>query len=361
MPNRVRQIFAFPRIFPTPNTRFMKRLLQKIAPLLLALLLLMYALRGTSFGDIGEQFRRSDYTYIFLCTLSILALYTSRGLRWRQPLLGLGYQPTTFRATVALMTGTVASMIIPGAGELTRCATLLRTDGVPVPQGVGSVVAERMIDLLMLLVLIAMTTLVEFDRMVAYLNVLSLPALGNSKSLLMVGLVSLLLIGTAWFIWANRSSGFAQRLYERLNRVVQGLWSGFVSIRKLPQPLVFIGATLLVQVLAWGSTYLLLLAVDTNRHVTPGMALMILTVSSVGGLAVPTQAGIGTYHFLVSRTLMLYGFSAPEGVVLATFMHAVGFAINVGLSGISFLIVPFLITHHPQTAPVPDTEKRNSY
>ncbi|ARK10411.1 lysylphosphatidylglycerol synthase transmembrane domain-containing protein [Fibrella sp. ES10-3-2-2] len=328
----------------------MNRLVKKIAPLLLAFLLLAYALKGVSFQEISEQFRRSDYTYIFLYILSTLAFYVARGIRWRQALFGLGYQPTGVRATVALMTGTVASLIFPGAGELTRCGTLLRTDGVPLAQGLGSVVAERMIDLLMLLILIALTLLFEFDRMVTYLNGVRLPAYGGTKNGWIIVLVVIMASSVCLLLMINRSTAIVQQVYKRVVQLLRGLWKGFLSIRNLPNPVVFIIATFFVQLLAWGSVYLLLLAVSTGANLTPGTALMILTVSSVGGLAVPTQAGIGTYHFLVSRTLVLYGFSVSEGIVLATFMHAVGFAINLLLSSISFLLVPFLVTRHQKTA-----------
>lgn len=72
-----------------------------------------------------------------------------------------------------------------------------------------------------------------------------------------------------------------------------------------------------------------------------------MAVSSLGGLAVPTQGGIGTYHFLVSRALVLYGFTSAEGAVVATFLHAVGFGINLVLSSVSFLVLPILITSRP--------------
>jgi hypothetical protein len=69
-------------------------------------------------------------------------------------------------------------------------------------------------------------------------------------------------------------------------------------------------------------------------------------------LAVPTQGGIGTYHFFVSRALVLYGLPAAEGVSIATFMHAIGFGINLVLSSTSFLIVPILVQHRQQIEPV---------
>ena len=87
----------------------------------------------------------------------------------------------------------------------------------------------------------------------------------------------------------------------------------------------------------------------TPQSLPPTAALTIMAVASIGGLAVPTQGGIGTYHFFVSRALVLYGLTLPEGVVAATFMHAVGFAIRLVFSSISFVIVPSLVSQRQKT------------
>ena len=68
-----------------------------------------------------------------------------------------------------------------------------------------------------------------------------------------------------------------------------------------------------------------------------------MAVSGLGTLLVPTQGGVGTFHFVVSRALVLYGLTTTEGALVATFMHAVSFGINLILSSLSFLIVPTLV------------------
>lgn len=318
------------------NTTFVRRGL----PILLAIALLAYALKDISFRSIGEQFRRADYGLIGLTGLATVVSYFLRGKRWQQPLLALGYHPTAFRATVAMQTGLIASMVVLGSGELTRCLTLQRTDGIPVSQGLGSVVAERMIDLLMLLLVLLLTVVLEFDRMRSYLGGLTLALPASYVILGAIGAVA----GAGILIWWISRSTLPQHPFVlRGLNLLRGIGKGFLAIRQLPQPGLFVLLTVLNQVLAWLGTYLLLLAVESTQHLPPTAALTILAVSSLGGLAVPTQGGIGTYHFLVSRALVLYGFTSAEGAVVATFLHAVGFGINLLLSSASFLIIPFLI------------------
>ena len=319
------------------KTSFVRRGL----PLLLAVTLLVYALKDSSFRAIGEQFGRANYGLIALVGLLFLGSYVVRGIRWQQPLAALGYHPTALRATVAMQTGVIASMIVIGSGELTRCLTLQRTDGVPVAQGLGSVVAERIVDLLVLLLVLLLTFVLEFGRMQTYMAGLSLALPG--PGLLVIGLGVALMVSLAIWWLAGRTSIRTHPLVQRGLNVFAGFGRGFMAIRSLPRPGLFIFLTLLNQVVAWLATYLLLLAVDSTYALPPTAALTIMSVASLGGLAVPTQGGIGTYHFLVSRALVLYGFTTPEGALAATFMHAVAFGINILLSGASFLVLPFLL------------------
>lgn len=318
----------------------MNKLLKRSVPLLLAAVLLIYALKDIAFTDIIIQFQKANYIYIVLVVIITAISYYLRGWRWQQPLIALGYRPTAIRSTVALQSGMIASMIVLGSGEVTRCLTLQRTDRVPFSHGIGSVVAERFLDILMLFVVILLAFILEFSRMQTYLAEFTFISPAILAGILVGGgLAIILVLYGLWQIPLIRRHPFTNKLIG----FGIGLWQGFLSIRNLPSPLLFIGLSLLVQVVYWLTTYCLLLSLDITSHLPPTAALTILAVSSIGGLAVPTQGGIGTYHFLVSRALVLYGLSTAEGAVVATFMHAVGFAINLVLSSISFLIIPVLI------------------
>ncbi len=336
----------------------MTQVFRRVLPLLVAVGLLTYALKDISFHDIGAQLQQANYTFIGLVWLITLVSYWLRGKRWQQPLRAMGYRPTVFRTTVAMQTGTIASMIVLGSGELTRCATLQRTDGVPIAQGIGSVVAERIVDLLMLALVLLLTLTLEISRMRTYLAGLTVALPGTYG--LLAGLGALVVLGIiTWRVLISATV----RQHPFITKIIglfQGFGRGFAAIRQLPQPGLFIGLTILNQGLAWLGTYLLLLSVDATHNLPPTAALTILAVSSLGGLAVPTQGGIGTYHFLVSRALVLYGFTATGGAVVATFLHAVGFFINLALSSLSFLILPVLIQHRQAETNQPTTNKSSA-
>ncbi|GAB4038048.1 lysylphosphatidylglycerol synthase transmembrane domain-containing protein [Spirosoma gilvum] len=327
-----------------------KRLVRQLISVIIAVGLLWYVLKGVPLTELTTQFLQANPYWIGITTILILLYHVSRAARWRLALQALGYSPSLFRTTVAMLAGALASMIIPGAGEVTRCGTLQRTDGVPLAQGVGSVVAERVVDLISLLVIITLTVLLEFNRVSAYfIDVLSplFPQLstdGSSNKSLIVGA----LIGLGLLIFLYRllqSEAFwRHRFVIRVVDIISNVKRGFLSIRQLKQPGLFIALTVVSYVLIFLLNYALFFSTSQTAKLPPTAVLTILAVSSLGGLAVPTQGGLGTYHFLVSRALVLYGMTLTQGVVVATFLHGVQVGFSLLLSSLSFLIIPILIT-----------------
>lgn len=316
--------------------------LKRILPLTFGLILLYVALKDVSFATIAQQFRLADYRWILLMGILLIVTLFLRGMRGRQPLLALGYTPTTFRVTVALLAGTTASMIIPGSGELTRCATLQRTDGVAFSQAVGAVVAERVLDMLALLAVVALTIVLEFDRLRQYFGGYALRLPSTTGLWLLAG--GLIVAGLA--LWLIRLIDFTHPrwqhpLTKRIISFGQGLWEGLLSLRKLPHPGLFVFLTVMNQVMAWLMTYCLMMALPATRTLPLLSVLTIETVAFLGAVLVPTQGGIGTYHLLVGRVLMLYGLPLAQATALATFLHAVNFAMTLFISSIGFLIASF--------------------
>lgn len=319
----------------------MNRFLKRAVPLLLAVALLFYALKDIAFNDIVRQFQEANYGFIALSAALVLLNYGLRGLRWQQPLLAMGYSPTAFRATIAIMTGMVASMIVLGSGELTRCVALQRTDGVPLSRGIGSVVAERALDLLMLGLILMLTLVIEFERVLVFGRGIA-PSV--SGPVLLIVLAGGGMIGLVVVLLTRRLKFKRHPSWQRLVNFGQGIGQGMLSIRQLPRPGLFIVLTIALQAVAWLSVYVMLLSLEITRLLPPSAALSIVAAASIGGLAVPTQAGVGTYHFVVSRVLALYGLTVAEGVAIATFQHTVGFGIGLLLSSLSFLVMPGLIS-----------------
>jgi uncharacterized protein (TIRG00374 family) len=317
--------------------------LRKLLPFILGCLLLFYALRGVTFKSLLQEFKHVSVELVLALVVSLLIYTILRAFRWRLLLQPLGYKPDLVSLSVALQSAYIGSMILPGGGEITRCLTLQRTDGVPLSQSVGLVVAERVIDLAAMGLLFVVTFSLELKRMQDYMADLPFLFQGN---IILWGAGAALVVGLAGFAfwkWWGVTRRKQSTFVSRLSQLIRGLWEGFIAIRHLKSPLLFVLLTLLMQFVAWVTMYVLLLSLGTTQSLPPTAALTVLAVAALGGLAVPTQGGIGTFHFLVSRALVLYGLSTAEGAIAATFMHGVTFIINIAFSGACFLIIPSLV------------------
>ncbi len=317
--------------------------------LLFSLGLLAFALRNIQWSDIRGQFAQARYGWLLPLALSIVATFGLRAARWRLALQALGYRPSLFHATVAVSAGNLASLIIPGAGELTRCGTLQRTDGIPLAQGVGSVVAERLVDVGMLLVLLVLTLTLEYQRLFTVFSDLLTARFQAMPGWLWPVMTGLILLASGLIIWwlirpasaANAVPGLWQRFGE-----------GLLGLRRLPHPAWYVALSILIYFVSFLTMYFAGLATPQFLS-NPRIGLSLLTIGSVGGLAVPTQGGVGTYHVLFALVLGLYGFGHAPALAMATFIHAVVMGLSLIVSGLSFLLIPFLLNRREQkTAPV---------
>lgn len=300
-------------------------------------------------GDLWAKISAADYRWVLASALMTIIAHWSRAERWRVLLEPVVPQrPTTIDATASVLTGYLANLALPRAGEVARCGTLYRLSGVPVNVSFGTVVAERLIDVLMLLILLAATFVLEFDRLSQFFmeffgsKVGGQPAgtgSGVSGILLLIGaiLAGLALLG--WFLYSRYRDALGRHpLYQKVMGFTKGLLEGLLSIRKLNRPGAFIAHTVLIWVMYYLMSYTLFFAMPATANLSPLTGLTILVVGSLG-MAAPTPGGIGSFHLLVGQVALLYGLTSQDGQVLATFIHGVSTLMVIILGVLSLLVV----------------------
>jgi glycosyltransferase 2 family protein len=326
----------------------MKNIIKYTVSLAIAGGLLWYVFKDIDLGAMFEAFQKADYRWIIVSGLLTILAHWSRAYRWSllmEPVVGR--RPGAFDTTVAVLTGYFANLIIPRMGEVTRCGTLNRLEGVPVNISFGTVVAERIFDALALLFLIAATFLLEFDRLSTFFldffsSKVNVSGLQNNPLpiIILVGIVLGMAL-LAWFLYGRYKEVLQQKpIYQKITAFTGGLVEGVLSVRKLKNP----GAFLFHTVLIWTTYYFMSYVLFFSLPQTSGLSMLAgLTILIMGGIgmAAPVQGGIGPFHLLVGNALVLYGLTQQDGIVLATFMHAVQTIVTLLLGGISFLIVLF--------------------
>ena len=150
----------------TTNKNYLKKTLQLVLPLLLGLFLCWYAFAQFSTEELAlikEQFLRADYSYLWLSVGMGFLSHISRGLRWQYTLASMHYFPKRYNLVLAVFVGYLLNLTIPRSGEVSRALLINRYDKIPFDKSFGTILTERAIDMCILLLLIAIVFVFQFD------------------------------------------------------------------------------------------------------------------------------------------------------------------------------------------------------
>ncbi|MFC6996628.1 lysylphosphatidylglycerol synthase transmembrane domain-containing protein [Rufibacter roseus] len=322
----------------------MKRVANVFKYLLLfavSVFLMAYALRSINFAAVKAELAQANYFWIGVTIVLSVAGYVSRAIRWRMQFRPLGCHPSFWQTYHALMIGYLANVVLPRAGEIIRCTFLKRSADVPVNTSLGTVITERVIDLLMLLVCLGFTLLIEFDRLFDFFREIFSEKFQNLEQNLntLLLLFAVLLVGTPlviWVVYRNIKQLRQNSIFRKVGSFLRGLWLGVFSVRKMEQKGAFVFHTLFIWFTYFLTSYLAFFALPGTSDLTWQAGMAILVVGGIG-MSAPVQGGIGVYHILVRTALLLYAVPLDTGMAYALIVHTSG-AILVVLMGVISLV-----------------------
>ena len=320
----------------------MKKVLKYILPIGLGLALLNWVFKDIDLLVTLQSFKDANYFLVFFAAIVALLAHISRAARWNIMLETLGYQPSLKNTSIAVLIGYLTNLVFPRAGELARSASLQKSENVSFDKSFGAVIAERIIDVIMLGILVIINLLLEFGR----IKSLFIDLFGNQNPIkLLIFLIVLLLSGV--FIIAvfqkNKEKFLKIGLIKKVFDFTAGLRSGLLSVLKIEKSSLFFFHTIFIWAMYYASTYLLCKAVSLGDSLSFLSVLTILVMGSIG-MAIPTIGGIGSYHLLVGKIVALYGLSNQDGISLATFLHTMTGILFVLLFGLIAFLMSFLST-----------------
>jgi uncharacterized protein (TIRG00374 family) len=333
-------------------TRFKwSHILKIIFFLAIAGLLLYFSFRGIPLNKVMEELLKANIFWVALSGfLSIVAL-VSRAYRWKLLIETLGYSPSLKNSLYSLMVGYFANLAFPRLGELTRCGSLSKVETIPVGGLLGTVVIERMIDVLSLLICLLLAAVIEYQRLSHFfrdqlINPMTskIEYLLNSTVGIMVLLFIVVVIIFLFFFLKKRSSSWVAK-------VLRDFVDGLRSITKLKKGWQFLFHSVFIWLLYYLAVYVCFFAIAPTRELGPGAALFLLVAGGIA-MSAPVQGGIGAYHLLVSQGLVLYGLSRQDGLIFATLVHTLQLLIVVVLGTVS-LFALFISNRKAQSAAEP--------
>ncbi|GAB3194816.1 uncharacterized protein (TIRG00374 family) [Pontibacter aydingkolensis] len=311
--------------------------------------LMWYALKELDFQKMWAELKNTNYVWIGVSLLMGIAAYMSRAFRWHMQIMPTGYNPSLLHTYRAMMVGYLANLVLPRMGEVVRCSVLKRSDNVPVNTGFGTVIAERLIDMVMLLLAIGITFLVEFNRIRDFfLGLFTDKYTGLEHAMNSLYWVFWVLLGAAaviLFILLRYLSRLRKNAYfKKVVSFVKGMLKGVFSITKLDNQVAFWGHTVFVWLMYYGMSMVVFFALPATSDLGWGAGLSVLVIGSLG-MAAPVQGGIGVYHLLVQATLLLYGVPKEAGMAYALLAHTSQTLLVVIMGVLSFVAS---MLHRPQ-------------
>ncbi len=269
--------------------------------------------------EIWESFIHADFSWLFLSIVVGMLSHLVRALRWKSLIEPLGYYPKTSNTFFAVMIGYLANLALPRLGEVTRCGVLNKYEKIPINKTIGTVLAERSIDMVVFIVLFFVNLFIFFDKLDKYVNekvytplVEKFNISGESTLYLYVAL-ALGAFGIIIFIVLRKYIRHL-KVYSRIRELLKGFWHGLWAVTRIRRPVLFIFQSVLIWVLYFLMIYVCFFCMPETSHLGVDAGLSLLIFGSIGIMIV--QGGIGIYPAIIAETLILYNVTNTTGYAL---------------------------------------------
>lgn len=297
-------------------------------PFVLGLGILWWMYRGTNWSDFGHYVLHEMNWWWMLLSLAFGILpQMARAWRWKMALEPLGEHPRRTSCIDAIFMSYAASLVIPRIGEVTRCGTLKTADGVSFTKSLGTVVTERLVDSLLMLLFTGIAFLLQLPMFLRFLketntNIgdLLYRFTGTGYIVTFICLVAALIAG---FVAIRRFSFF-----KKGRDMLRDMWEGVLSLRKVRNLPLYLFYSVLIWVGYFLHFYIAFFSFDFTAHLSIGAAFLIFCVGTFAVL-VPTPNGAGPWHFAVKTMLVLYGVAETQAIMFALTVHTIQTALVV--------------------------------
>ena len=303
--------------------------------LITGIILLYFAFRGIDLNDLALKIREADYRWVALSLLCATLALVLRTYRWKLLIEPLDEHPKKINIFHAINVGYLANFLFPRIGEITRCGILNRTDRVPVDRLFGTVVVERVIDLLTSALLLCLILILRFDLASGFLaDYLVQPLLKTMEKGWLFAIVAFAVLSLCVIIMIFRKQLMQIGAMRKLKDILTGIVNGMKSIKQLRNIKLFIALSLLIFGMYLFQTYFMFFALENTSSLSLGDALFILVLSAIA-IILPVQGGIGAYHWIVSMGLTILGIAYDDGLAYATISHSATSVLFILLGTIS--------------------------
>jgi len=305
-----------------------KKSLKITIPLLFGGALVWYLFTIIPPETLLEYFKNANYWWIALGLFFGILSHLSRAYRWKFMLEPLGYKPRFINSTLAVLIGYFVNLAIPRAGEVSRATVMTNYEGIPFEKGFGTIVAERIADLIMMFLIIGVTLLIQFDFIIKLLT--------KNVDPIKIG-VTLIVFAGSGFLFYSYVKKSTDGIGLKIKTFVKSLIEGVTSIFRMKNKWAFIFHTLFIWIMYILMFWATIPAIDGLEVPFGG----ILVGFIAGGFSIAaTNGGIGLYPLAVAGAFTLFGVPEEPSTAFGSVMWAAQTAMIIIFGGLSFLLLP---------------------
>jgi uncharacterized protein (TIRG00374 family) len=305
-----------------------KKVLKIVLPLILGGFLVWYSLSKISMDVLIGYFKEANYSWIFLGLFFGVLSHLSRAYRWKFMLKPLGFKPKFANNVLAVLVGYLVNLALPRAGEVSRALVLTNYENVPFEKGFGTIVAERIADLIMMLSIVMITLFVEFDF------IYNLLTKNFNPTKIIIGL-AVLIIG--FYVFSSFVKKAKSGFLLKIKTFVTGLVEGVTSIFKMKNKWAFIFHTIFIWVMYVAMFWATIPAIDGLNVPLGGILIGFIA----GGFSIAaTNGGIGLYPIAVAGALALFDIPTEPATAFGWIMWTAQTAMIIVFGGLAFLVLP---------------------
>ena len=316
-----------------------KTFLTIVISLAVAVFFMWLAFRGLEFQKIQGYFAKANYWWVLVAAFFGILAYWFRAIRWNLLFEPLGYQISNSNSFWSISFGYLLNLTIPRSGELARATALYGVEKVPVDKSFGTIILERVVDLLCMIGFLGLTLIFKYDAILAFYKQSNF----SPNSLFLI--LGILTVGAIlFFVFRNKFRNVP--VLGKIIEVIDGILAGVLSIFKLKQPIKFLFFSVMIWVCYYLAAYLVCFSLPETSNFTFADGFFIIVVGTLG-MMVPASGGIGAFHFALKIGIgalfisMGKSFSEGEevGLAYAFISHTMQLVI---MAVLGFISIPIL-------------------
>ncbi len=305
-----------------------KKIVKISLPLLLGGVLVWYSLTGMDQEKMVFHLKNANYAWIFLGLFFGILSHLSRAYRWKFMLAPMGYNPKFTNSVLAVLIGYFVNLAIPRAGEVSRATVMVNYENIPFEKGFGTIVAERIADLIMMFLIIGITLFFQFDFI--------LTLVAKNFDPLKIGMIFMGVI-VVIILFSSFVKKAKQGILLKIKNFVLSLIEGVTSILKMKKKWAFIFHTIFIWAMYVAMFWATIPAIQGLEVPVGGMLVGFIA----GGFSIAaTNGGIGSYPLAVMGAFLLFNVPESPSEAFGWIMWSAQTLMIVVFGGLAFLVLP---------------------